>query len=499
MGLPILVALVSIPLLIGLLGEARFGVLTIAWLVFGYFSLFDMGLHRALTQMVSKALGASQYDRITGLFWTSLFLMAVAGVLGSVIVWFTAPQIVQSLKIPGELTRTLQEQIQLETLYAFMLMAVGLPVLSSSAGLRGMLEAHQKFFSIAMIQLWHGAWTFLGPLLVAWFVKPDLAWIVGGLLMGRLVTWLAYFMLATRAAPQVWDRIRIDRSAIKPLLCFGGWMTLANAVVPIILYGDRFIIGTVIDTEAVAHYVTPAEIVFKLLIIPNAILGVLFPAFAMTFDTDRQRTRELFVHGIQGSLLVLLPVVIGVVALAPELLLIWLRIGMDNADALGFTEVSSPVLQLLAIGVLINGFALIPTGLVQSCGKPGWIAILYCVELPLWYFSMVWLTTRYGVMGTAVAWGSRQVFDLVVILFLSRKLMGGEALNLQRAVALLSVVSMALLSLTTVDSLTLRVLSAVLLMLMSLWVGWHFVADSQQRQHALGFLRKYLPAEVRRQ
>lgn len=495
MGLPILVALVSIPLLIGLLGEARFGVLTIAWLVFGYFSLFDMGLHRALTQMVSKALGASQYDRITGLFWTSLFLMATAGVVGAVIVWFTAPHIVQSLKIPGELTRTMQDQIQLETLYAFMLMAVGLPVLSSSAGLRGMLEAHQKFSSIAMIQLWHGAWTFLGPLFVAWFLKPDLAWIVGGLLVGRLITWLAYFILATKAAPQVWDRVRIDRSAIKPLLYFGGWMTLTNAVVPIVLYGDRFIIGTIIDTEAVAHYVTPAEIVFKLLIIPNAILGVLFPAFAMTFDSDRKRTKELFVHGIQGSLLVLLPVVIGVVALAPELLSIWLRIGMNNADALDFAEISSPVLQLLAIGVLINGLALIPTALVQSCGKPSWIAILYCVELPLWYFSMVWLTSRYGVLGTAVAWGARQVFDLVVVLILSRKLMGGDPLNLQRSVALLTVTSMSLLSLTTIDSLTLRVLSAVFLMGVTLWVGWQYVIDSQQRHYALGFLEKYRPAK----
>jgi len=45
-GAPLLVAIVVIPVLIEGLGIERFGVLTIAWMVVGYFSLFDLGLGR---------------------------------------------------------------------------------------------------------------------------------------------------------------------------------------------------------------------------------------------------------------------------------------------------------------------------------------------------------------------------------------------------------------------------------------------------------------------
>ncbi len=53
-GSPLLVALIAIPLLIKGLGTDRFGVLTLAWIVVGYFGLFDLGLGRALTKMVGE-------------------------------------------------------------------------------------------------------------------------------------------------------------------------------------------------------------------------------------------------------------------------------------------------------------------------------------------------------------------------------------------------------------------------------------------------------------
>ena len=51
------VALVAIPVLLSQLGSARFGILSLAWTVVGYFGLFDVGLGRSLTQMISERLG----------------------------------------------------------------------------------------------------------------------------------------------------------------------------------------------------------------------------------------------------------------------------------------------------------------------------------------------------------------------------------------------------------------------------------------------------------
>ncbi|MBV8232788.1 MAG: oligosaccharide flippase family protein, partial [Planctomycetaceae bacterium] len=54
---PLAVAVVTMPVLIRGLGTDRFGVLTLAWMVLGYFSLLDLGLGRALTKLVAERLG----------------------------------------------------------------------------------------------------------------------------------------------------------------------------------------------------------------------------------------------------------------------------------------------------------------------------------------------------------------------------------------------------------------------------------------------------------
>jgi len=54
---PMAAALVSIPLLIHGLGQARYSLLLLAWALVGYFGFVDLGLGRALTHAVASRLG----------------------------------------------------------------------------------------------------------------------------------------------------------------------------------------------------------------------------------------------------------------------------------------------------------------------------------------------------------------------------------------------------------------------------------------------------------
>ena len=47
------VGVAAVPPLVRLLGVDRFGVLALAWIIVGYFSLFDLGMGRALTKLVA--------------------------------------------------------------------------------------------------------------------------------------------------------------------------------------------------------------------------------------------------------------------------------------------------------------------------------------------------------------------------------------------------------------------------------------------------------------
>src|SRR6266849_6884349 len=80
---PMAVAVFCIPILIRGLGHERFGVLTLAWALIGYASLFDLGLGRALTQLASRKLGEGEEREIPSLAWTSLLLMLLLGLLGT--------------------------------------------------------------------------------------------------------------------------------------------------------------------------------------------------------------------------------------------------------------------------------------------------------------------------------------------------------------------------------------------------------------------------------
>jgi len=64
--LPLLAGLVALPLIIHGLGTDRFGILSLAWVILGYFSVFDLGLGRATTKYVAEALGIGNEDQCTG-------------------------------------------------------------------------------------------------------------------------------------------------------------------------------------------------------------------------------------------------------------------------------------------------------------------------------------------------------------------------------------------------------------------------------------------------
>jgi O-antigen/teichoic acid export membrane protein len=92
--LPLPIAILTVPFLIRGLGTERFGLLSLAWSLIGYFNLFDLGLGRATTKFVSEALGKDQLERIPHIIWTSLALQLAIGVFGAAVLATCTPLLV---------------------------------------------------------------------------------------------------------------------------------------------------------------------------------------------------------------------------------------------------------------------------------------------------------------------------------------------------------------------------------------------------------------------
>lgn len=410
LGAPVVIAIFLIPVLIKGLGTERFGILNIGWVVIGYFSLFDFGIGRALTKIVSEKLGQRKEEDIPDIFWTSIFIMFVVSTIGSVIVILLTPTLVEDiLAISPELFD--------ESYAVFYTLAAAIPIVTTTAGLRGVLESYQQFGIISIIRTALGAFTFIGPALVLLFTN-DLFWVILIIVFFRVLIWALFLYYCFKVNSALRSRIRIIKSSIKPLIAFGSWITVSNFISPIITYIDRFLIGAVLSVTAVTYYSTPFEVVTRFLIIPGAIIGVLFPAFSASYFENKEFTKKLFFKGSKYIYIIIFPLSLFFVIFANDILSLWL--GNE------FAQRSTLVFQFLTVGVLFNGLAYIPFTFLQGIGKPDVTAKLHLIEIPVYTIILFLLVKSYGINGAAFAWFIRAAADAVILFFISFKVLLSE-------------------------------------------------------------------------
>jgi O-antigen/teichoic acid export membrane protein len=472
-ALPLFVGALIIPSLMRTLGTARFGVLTLAWALIGYCSLFDLGLGRALTKLVAERIGEEDHT-LPELIWTALGLMALVGLCGTVLCIGFTPWLVRTgLSIPQNLRE--------EALWSFRIIAVSIPIVVVSTALRGILEAQQEFGYVNWIRIPLGLFTFLAPWITSLFTN-SLPWVVFSLLAARCASVGCGAALVLKTVPQLPSEIRLHRSSIRPLLSFGSWMSASNILSPVLVYIDRFLIAALLSVAAVTYYATPFEVVTKLWIVPGAVATVLFPAFSMLMSESRSVSR-LLQKGINYVSLLLFPIVLIIVSFA--------HIGLKLWIGESFAAQSTTVLQILAIGVFLNSIGQIAFACVQALGRPDLTAKVHIVETPLYIALLYLLLRNYGIQGAAVAWLIRVLMDTIAQYYLAVKLLDLQRVPgvLSKSVLLIAVMVGCLgCGYWAPNLLTRELLVGSILMILPFAV-WSRVLGAEEKQLVLGRLR----------
>lgn len=414
-GLPLLAGIIAIPPLIDALGTARFGILSLAWVVVGYFGFFDLGLGRAMTQLIARKIGSGEEHEIPFVVHNGMTLMLILGIVGGLVIAMLSPWLVGSkLAIP--------EDLRSETLDAFFLLAASIPIVILTTGLRGILEARQRFDVVNIVRAPLGALTYLGPLVVLPY-SNELPLVVLALLIGRLLSFTVYLVVCLRIYPELASRSSFHVRLLRELVSFGGWMTLSNIAGPLLLYLGRVALAVLVSAEAVAYFSTPYDVVINLLLIPGIFVSVLFPMFTLKFQNDRESVRTLYRQSMRYTFFVMLPVSLFTFVLAKPAIAWWI------SEA--FSEKSYLVAQLLAVGVFINSFGYLSQALVQAYGRPDITAKLHVAELAAYVPYLWWLVENHGIEGAAVAWVVRVAISTMALALLARGCMTGTFRNLQ--------------------------------------------------------------------
>ena len=398
--LPLVVALVTMPFIVRGLGPERFGVLSIVWAVLGSMILFDLGLSRSTTKFVAECLGRGEEKKFPSLFWTSFWSQVLIGVVGALPMAAAVPYLVDRyLK--------LSPSNAAETKLSFLILAVSFPVVLGGNSIRGVLEAVQRFDVVNYVKI---------PTYISMFLLPaiglpfglGLPAIVILLVVSRLAAGLIYLLVCLGMFPSLRQNYALDYELLGPLLTYGGWLSISNFLAPLLVYADRFVVGSVLGMSYVSYYTAPQEAISRGAVLPGALVTALFPALA-TLDAngDRDRVQELCVRAIKSLLLIMTPVLLLIFVFARQLLRLWM--GTD------FAAHSAVVLQIFCIGVLVNCIAYVPFVLLQGLGRPDVTGKLHLLELPIYAAALAILLPRMGLTGAALAWSFRLFLDACLL------------------------------------------------------------------------------------
>jgi O-antigen/teichoic acid export membrane protein len=419
-SLPLLAAIAFIPFMLHMLGYEAFGVLTLIWAVIGYFSLFDMGIGRALTYELSKLrartdIGEHELNREMALTLRAGLLIALlAGAVGTALVLAVAQSMATDwLKIDSSLRQDAQ--------YAFAIVALGIVPTTLTSGLRGALEGLNRFADSNVNRIIFGFWMFALPALSIYLHGNNLVMIASYLVLARYVLLVAtltqlkrYLLAPIKPANATLGALKLLLGRSRTLLSYGFWMAVTGIVGPLMVVGDRFLIGAIMGAMILPLYAIPQEALQRLLIIPAALGSALLPQLTAMHGLAAV---EVYTRNYKRLALIML-IVCSLAAIAIYPLLSW-WISKDFADK------AIPIALMLCFGVFLNGMAVVPYTFIHSTGNTKLTALFHLFQLVIYCVVLFALTVHFGLIGAAWTWILRAALDLGMLHHAASKIIQG--------------------------------------------------------------------------
>ena len=394
-GLPMLAGACLVPFILKHLGDEAFGVLTLVWALIGYFSLFDIGVGRTLTYNLSKLSPEKNLSKIAIVLKAGLLLAFLAGVVGAIVMLLLAPYLATSwLKI----SPIMQEDAK----WSFYIAALGVIPTTLTSGVRGALEGLGYFSASNSNKILLGFCMFLLPA-ISIVIHGNHVWSITLYLVFARIVALIFALTQLRTYLKIYSTESI-LNYFKSLLDYGIWITLSGIVGPLMVYGDRFFVSASIGASLLPIYVIPQEILQRLLIIPTSMCAALLPAMASS-------SSKVFIGSYRKHFRFMTVLMFFICLIVAILLSHVLGLWINKS----FAAQATPIGLIFVAGIWFNSMASVSYVGLHALGKTKVTAIIHIVELPLYLIGLFILTSSFGLVGAALAWSGRTLFDFVLL------------------------------------------------------------------------------------
>jgi O-antigen/teichoic acid export membrane protein len=379
--IPVALSFLTVPLYLHLVGAERYGVLAIAWLLLGYFGIFDMGMGRATSFRIASLKTGSAAER-ADVFRTAIGINLGIGVVGGAVLWLAGYGFFGSIF-------KVSDALRAETLAGLPWLAASVPVATLTGVLTGALQGREQFLQTNTVSVVSTVLFQLFPLGVAWLLGPRLAGLLGAAVFARIVGIAILWVMCHRALTQG-QRPRWRQDQARGLLAFGGWVAVNGSIGPLLIMADRFMIGAILSARAVAVYTIPFQLAQRSTLVTNALTNALFPRLTSSGPEERLVILDKSICTLAALLTV--PVFLGLFIMKPFLIL-WVGSEIGNAAA--------RIGAIVMLAFWANSFVAVYFTYFQARGTPATITKILLGQVAP-YLGLLWFVLgRYGLEGAA--------------------------------------------------------------------------------------------------
>jgi O-antigen/teichoic acid export membrane protein len=353
-AVPMVVALATVPLLIGALGVEGFGIVTLVGSVIGYFSVLDINLSAGSIKYLAEHHAAKDRQRFAETFWFGILFYGLLGLLGAAIILVGAEALVDHF---FHVSAAQHES----TVTAFRVAALGFILTQTQNYLLVVPQALQRYDRSAQSE------AFFGVLVNLVSVAAALANTgVVGVIVARVAVSAAnvlYLIWVIRGfdlgLTPCWPRKEV-RSA---LTSFSAYAYLSKIASTLHQHADKLIVGATAGPVALAFYTVPVTLAGRILGLTYRLSSVIYPRASALAGAGRISELRPVYLGVMRYVTYINLAALGVIVLAgDEFLRRW--VGEQ------FVQQGYPVLVLMTLALLIDSLTNIPSMVNDALGHP---------------------------------------------------------------------------------------------------------------------------------
>ncbi|UOG92849.1 MAG: oligosaccharide flippase family protein [Candidatus Thiothrix sulfatifontis] len=386
--LPLLASLATIPLMIKHMGTDVYGLYVICISLIGFMNFVDLGVGQAIVKYVSQYEVTGENIKIKPILDIALLMYLVLGIAIAVaVVVFALPlgNLIYNEDVKAELAAK-----------AFSVTAVAFLLSYINQFFLNLFKAYHRFDVPAVIQ---NSANIAGIVMATGMVLLgyDLIAILWGYVIIQVIALISGYTLGRQVLPAgVKLGLSFDRHIFAEMIGFSAYTFVSNFLGGVVSRLDKFIIGSILGTEAVTYYQIPHTIAQMANGIIQVLSQITFPRFSELASLNDQVGRlALYRRAMWLVFLFSMAISVALISSGGAFLELWI--------SPEFALRSTLTLQIIALYFFFQSNTVVAYWVLQGSGNAKVTAISSFLGTAAYVAGLYVLTPRYGYNGAALS------------------------------------------------------------------------------------------------